>query len=187
MLSGSAPRFRHTCILMAQAPKVKISLLQITGEPAPPKPFGPFILGGNDRDFPGPLKDPGKSLSVAAPLRIEGLRCLVTKSSMAGARRILRRLPCNRIFVMTSSTSCPAPTGHLHIMNATTYAFFQQKCVIAYTHHRHHRRVGRSVWRPRAPFRAEALHSVPLLVLHCDFNMESRCPFVVSLTLSWDR
>ena len=62
------------------------------------KPFSCFnlILGGNGRDFPGPLKDPGKSLSVAAPLRIEGLRCLVTKHTMAGALRIARRLPCKR-------------------------------------------------------------------------------------------
>ncbi len=49
------------------------------------KPFPRFslILGGNGRVFPGPLKDPGKSLSVAAPLRIEGLRCLGNKSTIA--------------------------------------------------------------------------------------------------------
>lgn len=36
---------------------------------------------------------PGKCLSVAAPLRIEGLRCLVNIGTMAGAPRIARRLP----------------------------------------------------------------------------------------------
>ena len=44
---------------------------------------------------------PGKWLSVAAPLRIEGLRCLVTKHSMAGAPRIARRLPCNHTHYYT--------------------------------------------------------------------------------------
>jgi hypothetical protein len=35
-----------------------------------------LILGGNGRDFLGAPMAPGKWLSVAAPLRIEGLRCL---------------------------------------------------------------------------------------------------------------
>ncbi len=58
--------------------------------------LSPF-LGGNGRDFLGAPLAPGKSLSVAAPLRIEGRRCLVTEYTMAGAPRIARRLPCNHI------------------------------------------------------------------------------------------
>ena len=57
--------------------------------------------------FPGPLKDPGKSLSVAAPLRIEGLRCLVAIYTMAGAPRIARRLPCNHTHYYTLPLSQP--------------------------------------------------------------------------------
>ena len=63
--------------------------------------------GGNGRDFLGAPLAPGKSLSVAAPLRIEGLRCLVTKHTMAGAPRIARRLPCNHKHCRTYSASCP--------------------------------------------------------------------------------
>jgi len=60
------------------------------------------ILGGNGSHFLGAPLAPGKWLSVAAPLRIEGLRCLVNIYTMAGAPRIARRLPCNP----TSSRLC---------------------------------------------------------------------------------
>ena len=71
-------------------------------------------LGGNGSHFLGAPLAPGKWLSVAAPLRIEGLRCLVTIHTMAGAPRIARRLPCNHKHCRTYSASCPAPTGHLY-------------------------------------------------------------------------
>ena len=57
---------------------------------------GQMAAGGNGRHFLGAPMAPGKWLSIAAPLRIEGLRCLVTKHTMAGAPRIARRLPCNQ-------------------------------------------------------------------------------------------
>ena len=87
-LAACSFRFNHSRLHTRHArlrPGISISTLH----------FAPF-LGGNGRDFPGPLKAPGKSLSVAAPLRIEGLRCLVNIYTMAGAPRIARRLPCNR-------------------------------------------------------------------------------------------
>ena len=51
---------------------------------------------------------PGKCLSVAAPRRIEGLRCLVAKNTMAGAPRIARRFPCNHTHYFTSYLSSRA-------------------------------------------------------------------------------